>query len=264
MSTDRDDPRLAKYAQALSATLGSEGRMISPSKSGYRERHPERVAIFNTNVCVASGQKVWHGDLDLTLDEPQLAALSKQIGEVVFLLYEGDGRFAHEQQPLLDKAVYSVTPTGHTRYQHRFIERTKDGTLHVRPREPDTRPRWNWRVLRHRPRLFHFWNIDRRTSTQNTPSSRERNTLVYVGARDDGATPLLILGCFRASHLRKLGFEWTWHPAQDPPRNAPRPLVSTRRPTVTIGRLQLWLTTTLWPGYRYELRAGYAVKQRWR
>lgn len=72
-----------------------------------------------TWVWYRSG-KLWHGDLDLTLDEPKLAALSQQIAEVVFVLYEYDGRFDHEQEPLLERAVFSVTPSGHTRYQHRY------------------------------------------------------------------------------------------------------------------------------------------------
>ena len=47
------------------ATLGPRGRMISGSKTGYRDRHPDHLPVFNANVCFGSS-KVWHGDLDLT------------------------------------------------------------------------------------------------------------------------------------------------------------------------------------------------------
>lgn len=61
----------ARYAEELRATLGYEGRMISFSKGGYSTAHPEHVAVFNANLCVAAG-KLWWGDLDLTVDEPLL------------------------------------------------------------------------------------------------------------------------------------------------------------------------------------------------
>ena len=256
------EPLGAKYMKAVAATLGFEGRMISYSKSGYHERHPLHLAVFNANVCVPGG-KLWHGDLDLTLDEPKLAELAAEIDEIVHVLYEYDGRFEHEQQPLLDKAVYSVTPTGHNRFQHRFIERSEDGTLRRRPRDPDTRSRWVWSVLRHRPRLLHSWRIDRRNKDERTSSGRERSTLTYVGARDGSLTPLLVIGCSRANRLHAFGFELIWYPAHEPPRNAPRPLISLR-PAARVGRLRLWLTIIVWPGYKYEFRAGYAVKQRCR
>ena len=89
--------------------LGMPGRMISASKSSYRDQHPAHVAIFNANVCIASG-KIWFGDLDLTLDEPQIRELADSLDEQVFVLSEADGRFKHEAEPLLGQALYSVTP----------------------------------------------------------------------------------------------------------------------------------------------------------
>jgi hypothetical protein len=248
-----------RYAEALHEILGYPGRMISYSKSGYHEAHPERAAIFNASVCVTDGT-LWWGDLDLSLDEAKLAELSKQIDEIVYVLYEADGRFENEQRPLLGKAVYSVTPTGHTRYRHEYIERASDGSLQMRPREPDTRPRWRWRVLSHRPRLLRFWIVDRRTTTDRNLS--ERSTLVYVGARDRGATPLLVLVCFHAHRIRTLGVDVTFYPSKQPARHAPRPLVSVR-PTVRLRRLGLWLVIVAWPGFMWELRAGWEVRPRW-
>lgn len=254
-------PLAEKYARQLGATLGHAGRMISLSKSGYHKRNRSNVAIYNANVCVAAG-KIWEGDLDLTLDEPKLAALSEQTGAIIYVLYEGDGRFRNEEQPILDRAVYSVTPSGHTTFQHTFIERTKHGSLQLRPPEPDRRPRWQWSLLWHRPRLLRVWQIDRRRATDRHPGY-QRSTLVYVGARDQGATPLLVLVCFHAHGIRTLGLEATFYPSQRPPRHAPRPLLSLK-PTLKLRRLDLWIAIIAWPGYMWELRTGWRVKPRWR
>jgi hypothetical protein len=98
--------------------------------------------VFNANVCVTAG-KVWYGDFDLTLDEAQLLDLAARTGETLYLLYEGDGRFEHEDAPLLDKAVYSVTPARDTEFDPASLERGRDRRLYQRPpmRGPDRAPR---------------------------------------------------------------------------------------------------------------------------
>src|SRR5690349_12961001 len=100
--------------------------MMSYSKSGYEARHPGHVCVFNANVCL-DDRKVWWGDLDITTDEPKLLHLAATTGAIVYVLYERDGRFQQEAQPQLDDAVYSATPSGHTRYQHAYLERAPDG-----------------------------------------------------------------------------------------------------------------------------------------
>ena len=106
------------------ATLGPPNRLISPSKTRYRKANPDHAAVFNANVCIVAG-KLWHGDFDLTLDEAQLIDLAAKAGEVVYLLYESDGRFEHEAAPLLDEAVYSAAPTGHTRFDYRSVNQQR-------------------------------------------------------------------------------------------------------------------------------------------
>ena len=246
------------YTDVVRATLGFEGRMISYSKSGYFERHPEHVAIFNANVCVARGE-VWHGDLDLTIDEPVLQTLASRIVETVYVLYESDARFDHESHPLLDRAVFSITPSGHTQFDYRYLVRAEDGSLRHRPPKPIPHARWRWRVLRHRPRLLRFWIGERRRTEEYRRGSLDRTALLYVGARDNGKTPLLVLTGARGSRLRKLAFEAIWYPGHETPRNAPRPLVHIQ-PTVEVTRLALWLGITVWPGNSYALNAGYALK----
>ena len=95
----------------FSERLGMSGRMISGSKSGYRDRHPNHLAIFNANVCTLEG-KQWFGDLDLTKDRETLASLAQEIGEEVFVLFEMDARFENESSPKLDNAVVIFKPDG--------------------------------------------------------------------------------------------------------------------------------------------------------
>jgi hypothetical protein len=102
--------------------------MIALSKTHYAEQHPDHVAIFNANVLVA-GIKRWHGDVDISRDESLLVELARRTGESVSVLYELDARFATEARPLLERAVYTATPDGDTRFSERRMIRLSDGTL---------------------------------------------------------------------------------------------------------------------------------------
>lgn len=129
---DRDIGNADRVERALLQTVGPPGRMITFSKADFQERHPDRLVVFNGNLVLSPGTKVWHGDVDLSVAEPQLHELARLTGRIVFLLDERDARFENEKQPVLENAVFSVTPTGHTRYQHRYIERSSDGVLRRR------------------------------------------------------------------------------------------------------------------------------------
>jgi hypothetical protein len=240
-----------RHADALLGTLGHSGRMISFSKSAFRRAYPENVAVFNANVCLTAG-KVWHGDVDLTVGESTLAALAERIGETVYVLFERDGRFEHEDHPRLDEAVFSVTSSGHTRYQHVWIERAPDGTLRRRPPPPETRRRLVLSVGS--PRLWRFWRVERVSQTERGLNP-VRSTLVYVGQRrTQRRSPLLVLGFFRAPKPRRwLGLEATWYPSRK--RHAPRPLLSgsLRR---RRGRLRPYVRVYVHPGFMYELAFG--------
>lgn len=255
-----------RYADDVLETLGHDARLVSMSKSLYRRAHPDHVVVFNSNVCLEEG-KVWHGDIDLTLDEPKLADLSKRTGEIVHLLYEYDGRFTNEERPLLNEAVYSVTPSGHTKYDHRYTERAVDGTLRKRPPDPATQRRWSWTILRPRwPRLLHFWRLQHESGLSSWPGGDPLRThLLYVGrARDGYSTPLLVLGFFHRRRPREASIELTWYPARpdETRNNAPQPLLDAT-PHLRFGRSQVWLRLLVWPAFMYELTAGYSFKRRW-
>lgn len=92
--------------------LGYMGRMIGMSKSGYCQRKPRHLVIFNANVCTQK-EKIWFGDLDITLDKEKLSTLAKTLKEDIYVLYEMDGRFENEDSPLTNAHIVKFTPEGH-------------------------------------------------------------------------------------------------------------------------------------------------------
>ena len=88
--------------QKASSVLGMAGAMITESKSGYRERNPENLAIFNANVCTKD-EKIWWGDLDVTKSQNLLEDLAYILNEDIYVLYEMDARFENEEAPKIEK-----------------------------------------------------------------------------------------------------------------------------------------------------------------
>lgn len=87
------------------------GRMISGSKSAYRERHPDHEVCFNANVFSAQQGKIWYGDLDLTLDSEKLDRIAESLGEKLYVVREMDGRFENEtlsEIKVMQKAIYTT------------------------------------------------------------------------------------------------------------------------------------------------------------
>jgi len=87
------------------------GRMISWSKSGYRSKHPDNNVVFNANIVTLENGKVWHGDLDVTVDEENLQKVANILGKNLYILSEMDCRFNTEKEPargLIKKAVYTI------------------------------------------------------------------------------------------------------------------------------------------------------------
>jgi hypothetical protein len=75
-------------------------RLLSYSKSIYRKTYPNNEVYFNANIFNESGQKVWHGDLDLTLDTKKLKKIAQSLGTNLYILREMDGRFGAENTDL--------------------------------------------------------------------------------------------------------------------------------------------------------------------
>jgi hypothetical protein len=121
-----------------SKILGPKGRMFG-SKGQYRHDHEDHLIVFNSNICTEDGQKIWYGDLDLTLDEPALLKIAKSLKQKIYVLYEQDARFENENAPKLEKATLVVDAEGSQlspsleEYYHKV-----DGRWVAKPEEPPT------------------------------------------------------------------------------------------------------------------------------
>lgn len=82
------------------------GRMISMSKSGYRDKNPDNLVVFNANIFVLGEGKIWYGDLDITKERTVLEDIAKELGKDLFILREMDGRFGKEN--IKDSEIISL------------------------------------------------------------------------------------------------------------------------------------------------------------
>lgn len=244
-----------RYGEQVWITIGEPGRTIASSKTSYREHHPDRVPVFNANLALRAG-RVWHGDLDLSVDEPALVAFARRVGQTVYVLHESDGRFEHETDPVLERAVYRVNQEGLHWFDPRDVERDREGIL--RPRT-ERRPRRRLVLTLGRPRLWRLWQREIVHREQSTPWGQEMSTLLYLGKRtpertESSRSPVLVLGSFRrAGQVSWRGIELTWYPAEK--RHAPRPLLYLRL-RLRRGRYHPYLTLRIHPGLAYALYAG--------
>jgi len=117
------------YQEEITTYLGQPGKMIAGSKSQYRQENPTSLVFFNANVCFLQeedgpkilglfktrkvcAEKVWHGDLDITISRNELKNLSACTGHSIVVLHEMDGRFEHASDPKWKNFVYRVDPDG--------------------------------------------------------------------------------------------------------------------------------------------------------
>lgn len=102
--------------EEIEKKLGIMGRMISGSKSGYRNRHPVNFVVFNANICVYdennTPSKIWFGDIDLTLDRDVLRTLAIDLNMDLYILQEFDARFSNEENPIIKNFVYLAKSNG--------------------------------------------------------------------------------------------------------------------------------------------------------
>ena len=89
-------PDREHYYKAFEDAGLTLGRMIFGSKSGYWERHPDNLVVFNANVVTKRGGKVWYGDLDVTREFEKLKDVADALGEDLYVLREMDARFENE------------------------------------------------------------------------------------------------------------------------------------------------------------------------
>lgn len=102
--------------------LGHSSKMITYSKSAYKQRNPGNVVIFNSNVCTKKHGKIWFGDIDVTKNKNELINLAKNIKENVYVLNEMDGRFENEKNPKIKNFVVKITPKGSVELNQKLKE----------------------------------------------------------------------------------------------------------------------------------------------
>lgn len=96
--------------------LGYLSKLLG-SKSGYSKLHPKHVVIFNSNLYVEeNGEyvKCWYGDIDITNEHKKLIDLYNDIQTPFYILYEMDGRFGNEDNPMINNHVVRVDNSGIT------------------------------------------------------------------------------------------------------------------------------------------------------
>lgn len=118
--------------------LGPAGRMVAASKTRHGKEHPDHVLVFNANLCTRTHGKIWHGDLDLTLDEELVLTFAHAIDETVYVLYERQARFGSEVAPVIGECVIAVSPDG-TVSMNPWVGRDRQRRL-VRQRRPRLNP----------------------------------------------------------------------------------------------------------------------------
>jgi hypothetical protein len=88
-------------------------RMICGSKTNYLTNNPQNKVFFNANIIAVGenlNRKIWHGDLDLTLDAQKLKLIAAKNETALYVLRESDARLGSENEyieNLKRKAVWS-------------------------------------------------------------------------------------------------------------------------------------------------------------
>jgi hypothetical protein len=110
--TEQWDARAREAAAALGLP---DSRMISASKSEYRQAWPDHIVLFNGHIADGAGKRLWWGDLDLTLDEAALVGLAAALETSVYVFFERQAHRPAPGEPLhfeIKDAVLHVSPDG--------------------------------------------------------------------------------------------------------------------------------------------------------
>ena len=90
------------------------GKMLSASKSGYRNANPGNEVFFNANIFTVEDGKIWHGDIDYTKDRETLEKIATKLERNLYIIKELDGRFENEKletNQIKKKAIKLIQPT---------------------------------------------------------------------------------------------------------------------------------------------------------
>lgn len=94
--------------------LGYPGKLLDQDKSSYKAKHPSHQVYHNANIFVVKKtglfgkkevEKVWYGDIDVTLYEKDLKEIADKTKTDIYILREMDGRFENEDRTDVDKVA---------------------------------------------------------------------------------------------------------------------------------------------------------------
>lgn len=108
-------PEILKILEKYGEPRFYLGRLISGSKSTYRKNNPDNIVLFNANIITINLDKIWYGDVDITLDADALIEIAKELNEPLFILQELAGRFGEEKtklKELIKRAYCIIKPSG--------------------------------------------------------------------------------------------------------------------------------------------------------
>lgn len=101
----------AEIKKVIYDKLGIAGKIITMSKTTYRNQNESNLVFFNANICV-NKEKVWWGDLDITKSRAVLHEIAKNTNADIYVLQEMDARFENEKGPEIKKFVYRANANG--------------------------------------------------------------------------------------------------------------------------------------------------------
>ena len=99
-----DNEMTEQLVHEICRRVGYFGNLLSMSKSGYRDRNPDHLVIFNANI-ITEHEKIWYGDIDISISGETLLSLANAFGVDIYVLYEIDARFDNEDNPKIGNYV---------------------------------------------------------------------------------------------------------------------------------------------------------------
>jgi hypothetical protein len=98
----------------LEQVIGLAGRMISASKSSYRQQFPDHEVLFNACIFTEDGTQVWFGDLDLSIEHERLQQAAQRLATTLIVTpeqpFRWNGLSALGQDLYSDQQVKRFSP----------------------------------------------------------------------------------------------------------------------------------------------------------
>jgi len=96
--------------ELITKHLGIPGKMLSNSKSQYRQSYPDSQVYFNGCIFDKDLNQVWWGDIDTTRDKPKLYQIANEAKEIFYVTPENPFRtdFNKVDQKLIDSDAYVI------------------------------------------------------------------------------------------------------------------------------------------------------------